>query len=271
MIQKIDPEGAYRVLGQSIFRPATPELDWAVRSDPAHLEVSRRAWYEYAHAIWGRGTVLNEDADHGDFSRIQTLRRVGELASRSPGSAAFFGNLSLRFGVRYRGQSPLPGYRRSAGDLLQEFDEHDASYPHIRTAERWRETIGGVRVLQEIGRLSPGEILVESGVVKNGVARPGQLRILVREPERLVVDVTVLDPTWLFVLRAFWRHRTVRMDGLPIDVQPAQIGFSAVAVSPGVHRIEWSERVPGGEVSRFGPVLSLAAAAVLLAKDRRRT
>jgi hypothetical protein len=142
MIQKIDPEGAYRTLGQSIFRPATPALDWAVRSDPAHLEISRRAWYECAHAIWGRGTVLNEDADHGDFSRIQTLRRVGELASRSPGSAAFFGNLSLRFGVRYRGQSPLPGYREYGGDLLQEFDEHEASYPHIRMGERWRVTTG---------------------------------------------------------------------------------------------------------------------------------
>jgi hypothetical protein len=40
---------------------------------------------------------------------------------------------------------------------------------------------------------------------------------------------------------------------------------------PGAHRIEWKERVPGGEISRFGPVLSIAAAAALLAKDRRRT
>lgn len=271
MIRRIDPEGAYRTLGQSIFRPATRDLDRAVRSDPAQLEVSRRGWYEYTHAIWNRGTVLNVDADRGDLSRVQTLRRVGELASRSPGSSAFFGNLSLRFGVRYRGQPPLPGYRRFGGDLLQEFDEHEASYPDIRMAERWRETTGGTRVLEEIGRLSPGEILVESGVVKSGVSRPGRLRVLVREPERLVVDVTALDPTWLFVLRAFWTHRTVEMDGRPIDVQPAQIGFSAVAVPPGAHRIEWKERVPGGEISRFGVVLALAAAAALLAKDRRRT
>ena len=55
------------------------------------------------------------------------------------------------------------------------------------------------------------------------------------------------------------------------DVQPAQIGFSAIAVPPGAHRIEWQERVPGGEISRFGFVLSLAVAAGLLAKDLRRT
>jgi hypothetical protein len=270
MIRKIDPEGAYRTLGESIFRPATQDLDRAVRSDPAQLEVSRREWYEYAHVIWNRGTVLNGDLDRGDLSRVQTLRRVGELASRSPGSSAFFGNLSLRFGVRYRGQPPLAGYRRFGGDLRQEFDEHEASYPDIRLAERWRETTGGTRVLEEIGRLSPGEILVESGVVKGGVSRPGRLRVLVREPERLVIDVAALDPTWLFVLRAFWSHRTVRMDGRPIDVQPAQIGFSAIAVPPGAHRVEWQERVPGGEISRFGFVLSLAVAAGLLAKDLRR-
>ncbi len=270
MIRKMDPEGAYRVLGESIFRPATPALDRAVRSDPAQLEISRREWYEFAHAIWDRGSVLNWDFDRGDLSRVQTVRRIGELASRFPGSSAFFGNLSLRFGVRYKDQQPLSGYRRFGGDLLQEFDEHQAPYPDIRVAERWRETTGGTRVLGEIGRLSPGEILVESGVVKSGVSRPGRVRVLVREPERLVVDVDAPDPTWLFVLRAFWNYRTVRVDGRPVDVQPAQVGFSAVSVSPGAHRIEWEERVPGIEISRFGPVVALGAAAALLAKDRRR-
>jgi hypothetical protein len=269
-IRKMDPEGAYRILGQSLFRPATPATDWAVRSDPAQLEISRREWYEFAHAIWDRGTVLNWDFDRGDLSRVQTLRRLGEVASRSPGSSAFFGNLALRFGVRYRGQAPLSGYRRFGGDLLQEFDEHEASYPDIRLAERWTETTGGTRVLEQIARLSPGEILVESGASKNGASRPGRVRVLLREPERLVADVDAPDPTWLFVLRAFWSYRTVRLDGRPVDVQPAQVGFSAVPVPPGAHRIEWQERVPGIEISRYGPVLAFAAAALLLAKDRRR-
>ncbi|HEY3125277.1 MAG TPA: hypothetical protein VGK70_14600, partial [Thermoanaerobaculia bacterium] len=135
MIRKVDPEGAYRTLGESMYRPTTGALPWALGPDPAGLEVSRREWYEYAHAIWNRGTVLNLDLDQSDLSRVNSLRLISLPAVRSRGSAAFFGNLSLRFGLRHRGEPALAGYRRFGGDALQDFDEHELAYPDIRMAE----------------------------------------------------------------------------------------------------------------------------------------
>jgi hypothetical protein len=268
IIAKADPRGDYRTLGESVFLPATPGLALAIRSDPAELEVSRREWYEYAHALWSRGTVLNMDLDRGDLSRVDTLRRVGELAVKSRTSSAFFGNLSLRFGARYRGQPALSGYRPFRADLLQEFDEHEAAYPDVRLAQRWRETAGGVPALREIGRVGPGEVLVETGVDRIGASRGGRVVMKEREPERLVMEVDARDPTWLFVLRAYWNHRTVRLDGRPVDVAPAQLAFSAVPIPVGRHAIEWVERVPGGDVSRWGPVVSLLASIVLFVRGR---
>jgi hypothetical protein len=95
------------------------------------------------------------------------------------------------------------------------------------------------------------------------------VRILERKPERLVVETQAIDPTWLFVLRAFWSYRTVRVDGRPVEVFPAQLAFSALPVPSGVHRVEWTEKVPGGEVSRFGPILYVAVVAVLIIRQRR--
>jgi hypothetical protein len=269
LLAKLDPRREYRTLGESIYRPPTRTMDLSVRSDPAQLEVSRRGWSEYAHALWNRGTVLNLDYDRGDLSRVSTLRRLSEYASRSSRSAAFFGNLSLRYGVRYEGQTPLAGFRRFGGDALQHFDEHSAAYPDIRLAERWSETRGGIRALNNLARMGPGELLVETGLERNGTARAGAVRIVERKPERLVVDTRAIEPTWLFVLRAFWRYRTVRVDGQSVEVFPAQLAYTAVPVPSGVHRVEWTENVPGGEISRFGPILYVAALAALFVRQRR--
>jgi hypothetical protein len=269
IIAKKDPAGEYRTLGESYFLPATRALDLAIRSDPAQLEVSRREWYEYAHALWGRGTVLNLDLDRGDLSRVDTLRKVGLIAVRSPASAAFFGNLSLRFGARYRGQPPIAGYHSFGHDGLQEFDEHASAYPDVRIARKWRTTAGGIPALTEIGRLASGEILIETGAPGGGESAGGRLDVREKRPERLVLDVELSESAWLFVLRAFWTYRTVRIDGREADVVPAQLAFSAVTIPSGRHRVEWVERVPGGNVSRWGPLLFVIATAALLARRRQ--
>jgi MYXO-CTERM domain-containing protein len=62
----------------------------------------------------------------------------------------------------------------------------------------------------------------------------------------------------------------VRVDGREVEQVPAQIAFTAVPIPPGRHRVDWEETLPGGEVSRFGPVLGLLGAAGLLARQRRR-
>jgi hypothetical protein len=114
--------------------------------------------------------------------------------------------------------------------------------------------------------LSDGEIVIESGRSADGSARPGTLRILERSPERLRLETECPDLMWLFVLRGFWMHRTVRLDGRELATFPAQLAFSALPVPAGKHRVDWKERVPGGRVSRWGPLLyliAIAAAALL--------
>jgi len=78
------------------------------------------------------------------------------------------------------------------------------------------------------------------------------------------------QPTWLFVLRAFWDYRVVRVDGAEVDPVPANLAFTAVPIPPGRHRVEWQEQIPGWSVSRFGPLLYGIAVLAVLAVPRRK-
>ena len=64
-------------------------------------------------------------------------------------------------------------------------------------------------------------------------------------------------------------HRVVRLDEREVEVFPAQLAFSAIAIPPGQHRVEWEESFPGWSVSRFGPLLYAAAIGALFAARRR--
>ena len=88
-------------------------------------------------------------------------------------------------------------------------------------------------------------------------------------PEHLKAIVEAPDPTWLFVLRGFWEYRRVLLDGKPVDTFPAQLAFSAVAIPAGRHTVEWTEEIPGFEVSRYGPPLAAVLLALLLIRDRK--
>jgi hypothetical protein len=111
---------------------------------------------------------------------------------------------------------------------------------------------------------------VETGSRGSGAARPG--RVVTREdtPERLRVETESPDSGWLFVLRSFWTHRSVEVDGRPVEPVPAQLAFTAVAVPAGRHSIQWEERLPAASVSRWGPVLFVLFAAGLLLSGRER-
>jgi hypothetical protein len=106
--------------------------------------------------------------------------------------------------------------------------------------------------------------VLETGLTGGGIARSGSVAIHEDTPEVLRVETESRDPGWLFVLRSFWTHRTVDLDGRPVEPIPAQLAFSAVAVPAGRHSIEWRERLPGASVSRWGPALFLLAGALLL-------
>ena len=270
-LDRQDPAKTWRVVAESLYRPDSRVEAAVSESDPTYTEFPRRNFEEYSQVLWNRGTVFNRDFDRGDFVRMEILRQVSTLASRHSRGSAFFGSLALRWGTRFPDQRPLPGYRRFGGDVLQDWDEHEAPLPPIRLVDRWKTTAGGVPALKQIGLLDPGEVLIETGQPEGaGAARGGEVRILRNDPERLVVETRSADPAWLFVLRGYWNYRSIRLDGKPVEASPAQIAFSAVPVPAGVHSIDWREVVPGGEASFWGPVLFVLGAAFLAIRERGR-
>jgi hypothetical protein len=259
-----DPEGAYRTLGEAIYElpQSRTGLGWS--------ELPREGWIYYTPIFWGRGTVLNYDFDSGDLSRVESLRRLSGLVAAGKDGGPFFGNLCLKFGARPRLQPPVPGFAPVAGNAAQFWDENAEALPDVRLATQWREEEGALRVAAGLPAVARGVLLLETGRRATGQAAPGRLTLLEKSPERLRLEVEVPEPTWLFVLRAFWSYRTVRIDGHEVDTVPAYLAFTAVPVPAGLHAIDWKERVPGGEASRFGPVLAGMAGALLLVSDSRR-
>jgi hypothetical protein len=255
-----DPEGTYRVLG---VQPALAVESANLSQDPANLEYSRRYWQHYTQTLWRRGSVLNQDLDLGDLSRTESLRQLAQMARQSSQSAPFFASLSLRWAIRPRGQTGVAGYHRVGGDSSQDWDELPDADPDIRLLDRWIEENDASRIPGDLPRLAPGEVVLETEHSRSGTSPRGQLRVRTRSPEKLVIDVASPAATWLFVLRGYWDYRSVRLDGLPAEVVPAQVAFSAVALPPGRHRVEWREELPAAEISWLGPLLFLVAIPVL--------
>jgi hypothetical protein len=255
-IARRDPAGVYRGLDESPYQ-TTALRAVAERGDWGGNAHYRDSWLYYTPALWDRSLVFNGDLDTGDFSRLESLRQVSNLAALRTDSGPFFASFALRYGVRFRDQNPLAGFRPFGGDALRLWDENPDALPPIRLLEGWREESGPVAALTALPRLAPGEVVIETGRDASGSARPATLRVLRRTPEHLLLETLSPDPTWLFVLRGDWDYRSVELDGKPAPVHTAQLAFSAVRIPAGEHRVEWREEAPGLEVSRWGPVAAL--------------
>jgi hypothetical protein len=265
-LDRADPDHAYRTLGTSLD---PHDSERYASTDPGYLEYVRRFWGQYTSVLWQRGTVLTEDFDAGDLSRAYSLRRLSVAAARYRDSGPFYGALALRFAVRFHGKEPPPGYRRVGGNALEDWEEHVRAFPDVRILPAWTEVPGAREAVAAIRGLAPEEIVIESGAPRRGTARPGRLDVLEKTAERMILRVETPEPSWIFVLRGFWPYRTVRIDGRPVEVFPAQLAFSAIAVPAGSHRVEWIEELPGRTLSMWGPALFLLIFALILYRVRR--
>ncbi len=270
-VARRDPTGQYRALDETVYQAPSPMMIRGPVGDPYLTESLRQNWSLATQALWGRGAVLNLDPDRGDFSRLDSLRKVSGLAAAAPEGAGLFSSVSLRFGIRWPDQHALPGFREFGREATRIWDENPGALPDLRLLESWKEEDGAVPALQALPRLAPGEVVLETGRRAEATAAPGRLRVLENTPERLALEVASPDPTWLFVLRGIWNHRSIVIDGRAVEAVPAQLAFSAVAIPAGEHRLEWREQVPGLAVSRWGPVLFLLGAAGLLLRARAGT
>ena len=264
-----DPARRFGVLGESGFRSTSLDDESCRSSDPSFNSWCRITWILHTHAFWKRGTIFNWDFDNGDLSRLESLRRVARQLVFSGDSEPLFASLALRWGIRFRDQEPLVGYRRFGGDRLQAWDECPAALPAIRLLDQWQETRGSIESLRGLMSKASAGPYLETGHRRSGRSGGGRVLLLEDTPERLRVDIESSEAGWLFVLRAFWSQREVLLDGRPVEVIPAQLAFSAVSVPPGRHRLDWRERLPGWEISRWGPVLFLMLTVGILLLDRR--
>ena len=252
LITRADPAGAYRTLGGEIYRPM--EAPRSTRYGDG-WEVARQDWVHDTPVLWKRGMVFNYDFDEGDLVRVESLRKLSGLAAGFPDAASFFGTFALRWCVRSPAQDPLPGYHRFGGNAAQDWDEHDRAFPDIRLATSWIEEDSAVGSASRIGQIPPGGLVLETGRRAQGHAAAGTVEVRQRTQARLEIETDAPEPTWLFVLRAYWDYRSVSVDGTEVETAPANVAFTAVPIPAGRHRVDWEERLPGWEVSRFGPML----------------
>jgi hypothetical protein len=270
-LQRRDPDRRYRAVDASRYRPPSALEYAAAGANPEGTAYARRSWYFQTPALWNRGTVFNSDLDVGDFSRVESLRRVSAFAAADPSGSAFFESASLRHAIRYRDQAPLPGFTRFGGDALQDWDENPAALPDVRLIGGWREAPDALAALGLLPALAEGEVVLETGRSGSGRAAPGSVTVLEKAAERFALTADAPEAGWLFVLRGFWRFREVLVDGRTVEPVPAQLAFSAIPVPAGRHRIVWRERVPGMPFSWAGPLAYAAAATAVLARRRRES
>jgi hypothetical protein len=258
-----DPRHERRVLGETIYH----ELDVAKRPtyDADIVDRPRRDWVAHTQALWKIGTVLNGDFDAGDFARIESLRRISGFASGYPESVPFYANLGLRWGIRYAADTPVSAYRPFTFRGAQAWDRIDGALADVRLATRWTEQPGALSALALLPKMATGDLLLETDRQAAGSARPGSIRVLHSSPAHMVWECRSSDPTWLFVLRGFWRHRRVEVDGAEVEVFPAYLAFSAVPIPAGTHRVEWRELAPGMPASLAAPVIAVLAMLWLVA------
>src|SRR6185503_19527041 len=76
-----------------------------------------------------------------------------------------------------------------------------------------------------------GERAFEAAAAADG--DPGSARLVVDEPERMVLDVVALRPAVLVVADSFLPGWEALVDGVPADIRPADIAFRAVALPAG--------------------------------------
>jgi hypothetical protein len=265
-VRKQDPDGAFRVLGESFYRAPSSFETPKYEADPGQIQYATRNFDQYTHAMWGVGTVFNNDFDHGDLSRLDTLRKMSFAAGLYRDSQSFWSTYALRFGVSYSDLEPIAGFRRVGGDALQVWSVNENALPSIRLAEKWREVSSAMEAGASVAAIAPSEVLVETGSRAAG-ENSGRVVVRSQSPERLDLEIEAARPGYLFVLRGYWPFRRVTVDGEPVETYPAQIAFTAVPVPAGRHAVAWEERLPGGPLSWAGP---LAFAAVAGLAMRRR-
>jgi hypothetical protein len=119
----------------------------------------------------------------------------------------------------------------------------------------------GVDLRREV-ILEPGAGPAESPAGGEGAtSAAGSSRIVEQAPDRVVIDADLSRPGYVVLSDAYDDGWRIRLDGQPATLLRANVGFRAVAVPAGHHRIEQAYRPPS---ILIGSAISLIAGAAAL-------
>ena len=127
-------------------------------------------------------------------------------------------------------------------------------------------------VVVEAAGLPEFEAAAAGGGAPGEARLVGSARLVVDEPERLVIEVAAARPAVLVVADSFASGWEATLDGAPAEIRPADLAFRAVAVPAGGHRVEMVYRAPGwraGLLAGAAGVLGLIGCALLGLRSAR--
>jgi hypothetical protein len=222
-------------------------------------------------AAWGIDYAFNSDFDASDLYRVELARReVARAGPADPAIGLFLASFAARTSLSTERSAPYgfsgPAARAGQATLLT----NPAALPRIRLVSVFRQA-RNVSEAYAMVHGSPGAIL-EAPVVETGRsgsigrASLGRTRVTLANPQELRVETDTPGAGLLLLPLCSHPFRDVCVDGSIAASYPANLCWTAVPLSPGRHRVEVNERLPGG-VS--GPLLSLAGLAVLALAARR--
>ena len=177
----------------------------------------------------------------------------------NPDAQAFFGALSLRWSVHFRDQDAAP---RLSSDRGRPPHRPGRTREGLSGRAPPDRLAGGGRARSRHSTpffgLPPGHVAIETGAPAGREPRvPAASRSSRRRPSACGSSTEVPDPTWLFVLRGYWTHRTVLLDGSPVEDVPGPAGFLGRPRSRGQAPDRVDGGGPRGWVSRWGPLVAV--------------
>ena len=267
-LRALDPQTRYAFVPQAMYLPIPAPGDAARGRRPDRPpEIALRA---FAGSLWGRPSVLNSDPDASDLARHAFVRRdLFDVLGRSPAAVVpFLEGYSVGFLLRFADAPVLPGAvpAARAGEIV--VDRLPAAVERASLATEWREVATADEAERAIraGGIPPATALLETGRRAEGRDAPGELSWQTRTEDGF--DAIVRCPTgcWLRVTRGWWKFRDVRIDGGTAACAAERLALSAVRIPPGIHRVVWRERVPGGIAGALATLAGVAAIGLGLAK-----
>ncbi len=209
-------------------------------------------------AMFGIAYSFNQDYDDSDLYRVDLARRgIYRDAGLWKGLPRYLAAFAARSALVEKGRMPngfgLAG--PAAGERWVVLNP--AALPMARMAPAVREVRDPSEAYAAVNSDEVDltrETVVETGRPAVNSLSGGTCRELRSDGAGADYETGSPGPGRLVFARAWYPYREASVDGNPVDIVPANLCWSSVAVPPGRHRVLVEEKLPGGTA---GPLLSV--------------